>query len=168
MVLPGPATVVLTDYLNVVRTTDEREVISRPQPLVLTGGPHLAWLKMLGRERPHLHYTHVKSHTGNEGVESQMNEDADHEAKAAHSRADFVFPYPTFTLPRWALYNGRWIEGDFKSAVQARTTQNLLNSLPPRTKSSMCELQGLRFAPPYYPYRVASSTYAAQIGRAHV
>ncbi|KAK4703868.1 hypothetical protein P7C70_g2343, partial [Phenoliferia sp. Uapishka_3] len=162
--LPQRQTTILTDYLNVVRVTDGRETPLRPAPLVAVGGPYNRWLHAIAGSQPHIRYVHVKAHTGCEDVASELNDAADRLAKRAHALPDFTIEYPTFTLPTWALHDGkRWVEGTFSAAAETLVTDHVLKKMKDKTRGTMNSMQNIRFPPPTYLYRIATSTYAAQI-----
>ncbi|KAK4703001.1 hypothetical protein P7C70_g3217, partial [Phenoliferia sp. Uapishka_3] len=164
--LPAQKTTVLTDYLNVVRVTEGRDFATKPAPLVAVGGSYNKWLLDLVKTCSHLRYVHVKAHTGQLDQASEMNEAADELAKRAHAVADITIEYPIFSLPKWALWDGKrgiWVEGSYTTAVEGVVTTQVLDKMSKATQGTMNRMQGIRFAPPTYLYKIAISTSAAQI-----
>ncbi|KAK4699185.1 hypothetical protein P7C70_g7077, partial [Phenoliferia sp. Uapishka_3] len=97
---------------------------------------------------------------------SEMNEAADQLAKGAHAVTDITIEYPMFALPAWALWDVRrkiWVEGSFETAVESVVTTRVLNNMAEATRPTMNWLQGVRFPPPLYLYKIAISMYAAQV-----
>ncbi|KAK4695423.1 hypothetical protein P7C70_g8552, partial [Phenoliferia sp. Uapishka_3] len=162
--LPMRQTIVLTDYLNVVCLTEARNLAPRPTPLVGVGGSYNKWLQRLSKDRPHIKFVHVKAHTGLGDFASELNDAADTLAKKAHALADFTIEYPTFALPSWALYDGkRWVEGTFTAAAEEVVTEKILSTMAEATQRTMVQMQNVRYDPPLYLYKIAISTYAAQV-----
>ncbi|KAK4703706.1 hypothetical protein P7C70_g2510, partial [Phenoliferia sp. Uapishka_3] len=162
--LIGPATVGLTYYQNAVAIGLTRNERPRATPLVGTAAPMATWLQTLLKERPHVNLEKLKAHTGAADTMSRMNEDADVAAREAHIQPDFVFPYPTFFLPEYAMHTGTvWHEGSLADLIAKKSHIIEMRNLPEKTAATLERLKALKFSPPAYPYRIAISTYAAQV-----
>lgn len=106
----APSTVVLTDHKSAVLVAANREAPWVAKPTVDVGSPIQSWLYDLLKKNQHIRFQRVKAHTGETDLFSELNGQADHLAKSAHAGANHVFPYPSFCLPDYALYDGeQWV-----------------------------------------------------------
>ncbi|GJE93821.1 hypothetical protein PsYK624_099850 [Phanerochaete sordida] len=158
-----------TDHLNSVRYISSSLTLPSSHRLPASPAqPLYSWLIDILRRSPNApSITYTPAHTSSTSLPASLNRYVDALASVSHTplARSLVLPYPTFTLPDFALYSPLhgFITSDISSFLSSCSTQLILSDPSFRPNITMFRHLYDAHEPPLHPYTRASSAYSAVV-----